>query len=82
MPIADKYNAMLAQMQAYEAQKQPQGLTQGVMPFSPPPSRESVLKRIAETEALLKLLREVDSLLAAHPDLERLIGTLRKLGSL
>ena len=46
------------------------------------PSVESIRSRIAETEKLLVSLREVDALLNAHPDLERLIGTLKKLGSL
>lgn len=46
------------------------------------PSREMVKQRIVETEALLSSLREVDALLDKHPDLERLITSLKKLGSL
>lgn len=81
--LGQDYGQLLGQWQAY------QQAAQANYPTSPPtsyatklPSRDHVQKRIAETEKLLDLLKEVDRILEVHPDLERLIGTLGRLGEL
>ena len=63
--------------QAYPGMSQPQAQLK-----QPLPSREHIKKRLAETQQLLDLLKEVDRILQLHPDLERLIGTLARLGQL
>jgi len=76
--MGQDYANILRQMQAAE-------IGQGQLnPYKVPtlPTPESLKKRIDETRRLLMLLEDAHRILLQHPDLERLIGTLHKLGSL
>lgn len=72
--VGQQLGALLNQM--------PKAVYQGASVASTLPTPEGIRKRIAETKQLLVLLEDVHALLVQHPDLERLIGTLAKLGSL
>lgn len=80
--LGQDYGHLLNQYQQLQ-----QAASSILVPKTPPtpaklPSKEHIKQRLAETQALLDLLKEVDRILNLHPDLERLIGTLARFGQL